>query len=195
MKNVVFIIFAVLLTGCVTDRKSQSTIEAENILNCPELVEQAANNLEQLKVDQLLILAWKQNVLSKKLQPCSACQKLNVAALVLNDEANVYKPAMLEFIDDIGKEDPNTIGTVSKPYISASSIDDKKMKNYSLAQQYMNAIDELQTFLTSEIKMTAIKSRNFVLDNYFIPLLLENEKLQQQIQAQNETEPVEPEEQ
>jgi len=194
MKNIVLIIFVILLTGCVADRKGEPSIEAEKVLNCPELVEKAAKNLELLKVDPLLVVGWKQTILSKKIQPCSACQKLNVAAYVLNDEDNIYKPAMLEFINDVGKEDPNTAKEASKPYISATSVNDKEMERYALAQQYMNAIEQLQTFLTSEIRITSVKARDFVLDNYFIPLLQEQQKMQEQIQTKTETDSVEPEE-
>ena len=76
MKKIFLILLTVLIAGCMADRKGEPAIEAEKVLNCPEIVEAAAKNLEQIKVDQLTVQAWKNSVLSKKMQPCNACQEL-----------------------------------------------------------------------------------------------------------------------
>ena len=93
---------------------------------------------------------------------------------------------MLEFIKNANKEDPNKAPTYEKPYISESTVNPKEMEQYELAEQYMNALEELQTFLGAEIKMPIIDARNFVLDNYFIPLLKEEARIEAQNQAQTE---------
>ncbi|MBN2590125.1 MAG: hypothetical protein JXA96_09695 [Sedimentisphaerales bacterium] len=177
MKNVILIIFAILLTGCVAERQDGPALDAKELLKCPEIVEAAAKNLEQFKIDPLLVQTWKKSVLSKKAQPCSVCQKLNAAAYVLNDENDIYKPAMLEFIKNVEQEDPNKVPTQSKPYISSTTIDEKTMAKTALARQYLNAIDDLQYFLSAELKMPVLNARNFAMDNYFIPLLQEEEKV------------------
>ena len=174
MKNVILIIFAILLTGCVPVREDGPVLDAKEVLKCPEIVEAAVKNLEMFDINPLLIQAWKESVLSKKIQPCNACQKFNTAAYILNDENEIFKPAMLEFIKDVNNEDPNKV-PANKPYISDSKITDKDMEKNALARQYMRAIDDLQFFLTTEIRMSSITTRNFVLDNYFIPLLQEDE--------------------
>lgn len=186
MKNIILIIFAILLTGCVPVRKDGPAIDAQKVLTCPDLVESAAKNLEKLKIDPIRIQAWKKNVLSNKTQPCSSCQKLNIAAYVLNDVNDVYKPAMLEFIKDVEKEDPNRTPAYNKPYISGTTIDEKTMGKSALAQQYLNAIEDLQNFLITEIKMPVLSAKNLVLDNYFVPLVEQVEKVQDPNQVKAE---------
>lgn len=190
MKKIVLITFVILLTGCVPVRQDGPALDAKKVLKCPELVEAAAKNLEQIKIDLLLVKAWKSTVLSDKMQPCNACQKLNTAAYVLNDANGIYKPAMLEFIKKVREEEPNEAPTY-KPYIGESKISSKDMEKYALAQQYMRAIEDLQNFLSTEIRMPALEAKNFVLDNYSIPLLQEAEKVQDPNQTQVEV--IEPE--
>ncbi len=186
MKNIFLIIFAIVLVGCVAERPDGPTMDAQKMLSCPEIVEAAAMNLEQIKIEPLLVQAWKKSVLSNKTQPCSACQKLNSAVYVLNDEKGIYKPAMLEMIKNISQEDPNKAPIQNKPYISSSKIDQQTMEKTALAQQYLNAIDDLQLFLSTELKMSVLNARNFAMDNYFIPLLQEQEKFHDPNQIQTE---------
>jgi hypothetical protein len=186
MKNIVFIIFAIVLFGCVAERPDGPVMDAQKVLNCPEIVEATAKNLEQIKIEPLLVQTWKKSVLSKKTQPCSACQKLNAAVYVLNDEKSIYKPAMLEMIKNVSMEDPNKAPMQSKPYISSTTIDQKTMEKTALARQYLSAIDDLQLFLSTELKMSVLNARNFAMDNYFIPLLQEQEKFQDPNQPQTE---------
>lgn len=184
MKNIVLIIFAIVLLGCVAERQDGPAMDAQKLLNCPEIVEATAKNLEQIKVEPLLVQTWKKSVLSRKTQPCSACQKLNSAVYVLNDEKGIYKPAVLELIKNVSQEDPNKTPTQSKPYISSTTIDQKIMEKTALARQYLNAIDDLQLFLSTELKMTVLNARNFAMDNYFIPLLQEKEAMNDPNQTQ-----------
>jgi len=177
MKNIVLIIFAILFIGCVPERQDGPAIDTKKILNCPDLVDAAAKNLEKFKIDPSLIQSWKKNTLSQKMQPCSACQMLNTAAYVLTDENDIYKPAMLDFIKNVEKEDPNKVPT-PKPYISESKIDSQNMRNYALAQQYMDALENLQAFLAIQLRMPVPEAKNFVLDNYFVPLVAQDEKAQ-----------------
>lgn len=186
MKNIVLITFAIVLLGCVAERPDGPAMDAQKLLNCPDVVEATAKNLEQIKIEPLLVQTWKKSVLSRKTQPCSACQQLNAAVYVLNDEKGIYKPAMLEMIKNVSQEDPNKAPTPSKPYISSSSIDEKTMEKTALAQQYLDAIDDLQLFLSTELKMSVLNARNFAMDNYFIPLLKEEEKMQDPNQIQSE---------
>ena len=190
MKNVILIMFAVLLVGCVPVREDGPALDAKEVLKCPDIIKAAAKNLGQFDVDPMLIEAWKSNALSKEMQPCSACQKLNTATIVLNDENGIYKPAMLDFIQDVGEQDPNDSPTY-KPYISDSDITDKDMEKYALARQYLRAIDDLQSFLVTELRMPSITVRNFVLDNYFIPLLEVEKEVQDPNKSQEEV--IEPE--
>ena len=185
MKNIIFIICVLLLIGCVPVREDGPAMDAKEVLKCPELIEASAKNLEQFEIDPLLIKAWKKTVLSKEMHPCNDCQKLNTSVYVLNDENEIYKPAMLEFIKNVNNEDPNEDSSI-KPYISDSKITNKDMEKYALARKYMNAIDELQNFLTTEIRMPAKKVKNLVLDKYFIPLLEEDKIISDPNQIQEE---------
>ncbi len=186
MKNIVFVIFAIVLLGCAAERPDGPAMDAQKLLSCPEIVEATAKTLDQIKIEPLLVQTWKKSVLSKKTQPCSTCQKLNAAVYVLNDEKGVYKPVMLEMIKNMSLEDPNKASTQNKPNISSTTIDQKTMDKTALAQQYLNAIDDLQLFLNTELKMSVLNARNFAMDNYFIPLLQEVEKFQDPNQTQVE---------
>lgn len=177
MKKIVLILLVVTFVGCVAEREGQPPIETEKVLHCPEIVEQTVVNLQKLKVEPLMIEVWKKNVLSEKLQPCGACQQLNVAAYILTDEKGIYKPAILEYIKNMGKKDPNAPVVVDKPYIDSTNDNTKVGKN-ELADQYMSAIEDLQNFLSTEIQLPYLDAKNFVLDNYFIPLLKEEQKIQ-----------------
>ena len=180
MKKTFLILLVISLSGCVADRKGEPVFEPKDIPGCPDMIKAAAKSLEQMGIDKTKVQTWKDNTLSMKIQPCSACQKLNEAAFILKDEKGVYKAAMTKLVQAVETIDPNAAPPTSKQKkeIGNSLMGNNDLKGDALAGKYINALEGLQSFLISEIHLTPGETRNFVLDNYFIPLMKPDEKTQ-----------------
>ena len=180
MKTTFLILFIALLSGCQVTRKGDPIFTPEDMPTCPDVINIAAKNLEQLGIDHAKVEEWKKSSLSIPQQPCQVCIKFNQAAYVLIDEKGVYKDAMRKFIHAVKKYDPNSGPPTRKETgeISNYMTDENDVKGYTLAQQYIRALEDVQTFLVAETHMPVDETSNFILDNYFIPLIKSDNEAQ-----------------
>ena len=177
MKKTLLVLFGILLSGCVAERKGEPVVENVKALKCPDAIKVAVQNLEQLGLDKEKLNIWKKTALSMEEQPCSMCQKLIEATYVLKDENDVYKPAMSELMQSVEKTEPNTsLQTQSrKENTKSPPVDDKEESINNLAGQYINAVDTVKVFLISQLHLKVEEANNFTIDRFYVPLM-KNEK-------------------
>jgi hypothetical protein len=180
MKTGFVILIVISLSGCVATRKGPPTFEDTNIKNCPEVIKTLAKDLEQLGIDHAKIQAWKNQTLSMKVQPCKVCMRMSESVYILKDGRGVYKPALKKLIQAVQEFDPNTSPPTEKQTkeIGSSLMESKDKNNYVLAGEYINALEDLQAFLISQVRLPPDEIKNFILDNFFIPLMKQDEKTQ-----------------
>ncbi len=179
MKRILSILIVVLFSyGCASTTKGPLGIEPTKYISCPDLVKEAAANLEHIGIDHEKVEKWKNDSLEVPQQPCSVCRKLNDAIYILADESGEYQNAMKKTIQAIEEYDPNsTLPTKEQEKeIGNTLMDNSATNNYTLADRYIGALDDLQTFMMTELRISPYDARNFVLDHYFIPLLKEGEQ-------------------
>ncbi|MBN1974179.1 MAG: hypothetical protein JW787_11105 [Sedimentisphaerales bacterium] len=152
----------------------------EKVQKCPDAVKASAKNLEQLGIDKIKIKKWKDSALASKTQPCNSCQRLNAAVYILKDENGTYKSAVKELIKIVEKSDPNAAPPTAQQQKEAGNVlmNSKGLQGNALASSYIDSLEDLRLFLVNQIRLPRDEAQNFILDNYFIPLMQNNEKLQ-----------------
>ena len=140
----------------------------------------AAKNLEQLGLDKEKLKVWMNNTLSMKEQPCSMCQKLIEAVYILKDESNYYKPLVSKLLWEAEQVDPNNSSQTKGPNgdIKSQQEYSRDAKTNALAGQYFNSVDTIKAFLITQFNYKAEEANNFTIDNFFVPLMKNQGKVQ-----------------
>jgi hypothetical protein len=177
MKKIFIILFVLLISGCVAERKGAPAVAEVEIPKCPEIIKAAAQNLEDIGIDKAKVQSWSRMTLALRIQPCNLCQRVVNAVYVLKDEKGIYKPAMMKLMQAVEKSEPNTTKPLAKQKEDFGNTLKTKndIERNAEAKKYLEAVDQLQAFLIDELRIPRSDAKNFVLDHYFIPLLTKSD--------------------
>jgi hypothetical protein len=181
MNKTFLILLIISLSGCVASRKGPPRFRENNPPVCPKIIESTAKNLEELGVDKTKVQKWKNETLSSKVHPCNVCQKMNEAIYIIRDDEGTYRAALKKLIQAVDEaSDPNAASQTEQQTreIGSSMMDGLDKESVTLAGEYTNALEDLQTFLISRIHLPADETRNFILDKFYIPLIQQEEQTQ-----------------
>ena len=104
---------------------------------------------------------------------------MNEALYVIRDDNGTYRAALKKMIQAVDEaSDPNAAPPTEQQIkeIESSPTDDLDRESVTLAGEYTSALEDLQTFLISQIRLPVDETENFILDKFYIPLINQEEQ-------------------
>ena len=188
MKKISIIMLAILSLGCVADKKETPVLDDGELIGCPDMIRQSAFFLNSFGLNEEQVQVWMENALSSEIQPCNECERLNEAAMLLQDKKGIYKNAMAKLINAVETVNPDSELVTEKQVKKVNSLLSEDVDNddsYMLAGKYIDSLDLLEDFMVRQMRIPPEETKNFTLDKFIIPLMENNSKKQEQTSQTN----------